>query len=64
MADLDVLTAAGFDLDSLSSDEKAAVNRLSDEELGQLASIRAKLNEQPEVSGHLARAAGDGGFVW
>ena len=64
MADIDILKAAGFDLDSLSTDEKAAVNRLSDDELQQLASIRSKLNEQPEVSGHLARAAGDGNFVW
>ena len=64
MADIDILKAAGFDLDALSTDEKAAVNRLSDDELQQLASIRSKLNEQPEVSGHLARAAGDGGFVW
>ncbi len=64
MADLDVLTAAGFDLDALSADQKAAVNRLSDDELQSLANIRAKLNEEPEVAGHLARAAGDGNFVW
>ena len=64
MADVDVLTAAGFDLAALSDDQKAAVNRLSQDELQSLASIRTKLNEEPDVAGHLARAAGDGGFVW
>jgi MFS family permease len=64
MADVDVLKAAGFDLDSLSSDEQAAVGRLSQDELDSLASIRAKLNAEPEVSGHMKPVAGDGNFVW
>ena len=47
------LRDAGMDIDSLPEDQKSALDRLSQDELDTLASIRAKLNEEPEVSGHM-----------
>jgi hypothetical protein len=65
MADVNVLRDAGMDIDSLPEDQKAALDRLSQDELDTLAAIRAKLNEEPEVSGHMRPpVAGDGNLVW
>lgn len=64
MADVDVLRSAGFDIDSLPEEQKSALNRLSQDEIDTLASIRAKLNEEPEVAGHAMARAADGNFVW
>jgi hypothetical protein len=65
MADVNVLRDAGMDIDSLPEDQKSALSRLSQDELDTLASIRAKLNEEPEVSGHMRPpVAGDGNLVW
>ncbi len=52
------------DIDSLPEEQKSALNRLSQDELDTLASIRAKLNEEPEVAGHAMTRAADGNFVW
>ena len=46
------------DIDSLPEERKSALNRLSQDELDTLASIRAKLNEEPEVAGHAMTRAG------
>jgi hypothetical protein len=63
--DLEILKSAGFNLDELSPEQVDAVGNLSRDELETLAAIRGKLNAEPEVSGHLAKAAaGDGNFVW
>ena len=65
MADLDILRNAGMNIDGMSTEEQDALSRLDETELQALASIRGKLNEEPDVSGHaVRRAAGDGGFVW
>jgi hypothetical protein len=64
MADVSVLRDAGFDIDSLPEEQKSALNRLSQDEVDTLASIRAKLNEEPEVSGHAMARNADGNFVW
>jgi predicted MFS family arabinose efflux permease len=64
MSDLDILTSAGFNLNELSDDQKAAVGNLSRDELETLAAIRGKLNADDEVSGHQRAVAGDGNFVW
>lgn len=65
MADLNTLRDSGMEIDSLPEEQKSALDRLSQDEVDTLASIRNKLNEEPEVGGHaLRRAAGDGGLIW
>ena len=65
MADLSVLTDSGMNLETLSDEEKAALERLDESEVQALAAIRNKLNGGDEVEGFAARrAAGDGNFVW
>jgi hypothetical protein len=67
MADLTALRSSGMEVDSLPEDQKSALDRLSQDEVDTLASIRSKLNEEPEVGGHLASSramAGDGGIIW
>lgn len=64
MADLTVLKDAGMDIDSMSEEERAALERLDPSELQTLATIRGKLNAEPEVAGYGAPVRADGGFVW
>jgi hypothetical protein len=65
MPDLTVLSNSGMDIDSLPAAEKEALNRLDQSEVDTLAAIRTKLNEEPEVSGHLAKPVeADGVIVW
>jgi len=65
MADLTVLRDSGMNIDALSADEQAALDRLDDSEVQALAAIRNKLNGGDEVEGFAARAkAGDGNLVW
>jgi hypothetical protein len=64
MADINVLRESGMEIDSLPEDQKSALNRLSQDEVDTLAAIRNKLNEEPEVGGHLASARGDGNVIW
>jgi hypothetical protein len=64
MPDLTVLTQAGMDIDSLGAQEKEALNRLDQTEVEQLAAIRGKLNEPPEVSGHALRDGDFGSIIW
>lgn len=65
MADLSVLRDSGMNIDALSADEQAALDRLDDSEVQALAAIRNKLNGGDEVEGFAARSmAGDGNFVW
>jgi len=67
MADLSALRDSGMEVDTLPDEGKAALDRLSQDEVDTLASIRSKLNEEPEVGGHLASSramAGDGGIIW
>ena len=65
MPDVQVLRDSGMDIDSMSADQQAAIQRLDQNEVDTLARIRNKLNEGgDDVSGHAMSRAGDGGFVW
>ena len=65
MSDLDILKAAGFNLDELTPGQAEAVGNLSREDLESLAAIRTKLNEETdEVAGHARGADPVGLFVW
>jgi len=64
MADLSVLKDSGMDIDSLSAEEQAALQRLDDSEVKALAAIRNKLNEGDEVEGFAVKRAADGYVVW
>jgi hypothetical protein len=65
MPDVQVLKDSGMDIDSMSADEQAAIQRLDQDEVDTLARIRSKLNNgADDVSGHAMSRAGDGGFVW
>ena len=64
MADVTALRDSGMDIDALPADQRSALERLSQHEVDTLASIRSKLNEEPEVGGHVMSRAGDGGIVW
>jgi hypothetical protein len=63
MSDISSLKAAGMNIDALPADQKEALERLDPSEVAALVSIREKLNEEPEVGGHVLREA-DGNLVW
>ena len=65
MSDLSALAASGMNIDGLAPAEKEALERLDPSEVAALASIREKLNEEPDVSGHVvSRLRADGNLVW
>jgi hypothetical protein len=64
MADLTPLKEAGMDIDSLPAEQQQAIGNLEQSEVDTLASIRKKLNADPEVSGYAMNRAADGNFVW
>ena len=66
MSDLSALAASGMNIDGLAPAEKEALERLDPSEVAALASIREKLNEEPDVAGHLASVtrAADGVVIW
>ena len=64
MADLTALKDSGMNIDSLSDDERKALERLDESEVQALAAIRNKLNEGDEVEGFAVKRAADGYVVW
>ncbi len=65
MSDISSLKAAGMDIDALPAEQQEALGRLDPTEVAALVSIREKLNEEPDVSGHVvSRLRADGNLVW
>jgi hypothetical protein len=65
VSDISSLKAAGMDIDALPSDQQEALARLDPTEVAALVSIREKLNEEPDVSGHIVSGLrADGNLVW